>query len=220
MIDSNLYIDAATQMGNGLGVVDPEIGIFDFSNSNFNDLISILPDQVSYTLDVETNVTGDTNNLENFFYYDYPIEVYMEAEVNQGVMIEDMFVENTTEWNGEGLSFDKVGEGILDIVFMNGFPFSFDANMYFEDENHVIIDTLLYDEFFASGILDEDNKVEEPVETRIEIELTESLKQSIQDAKYSRYELMINSADNEHVKIYDDNVMELKIIGDFTLKIE
>ncbi len=220
MIDSNLYIDAATQVGNGLGIVEPEIGIFDFSNSNFNDLISILPDQVSYTLDVETNVSGDTNNLDNFFYYDEPIRVYMEAEVNQGVMIEDMFVDNTTDWNGEGLSFDKVSNGFLDIVFQNGFPFSFDANMYLEDENHEVLDTLLFNEFILSGLLDEDFKVAQPVETRVTIELTESLKESVKEAKYSRYELLINSADNEHVKIYDYNVMELKIIGDFTLKIE
>ncbi|MCD4683768.1 MAG: hypothetical protein K8R86_10845, partial [Bacteroidales bacterium] len=220
MIDSNLYIDAATQVGNGLGIVEPEIGIFDFSNSNFNDLISILPDQVSYTLAVETNVSGDTNNLDNFFYYDEPIRVYMEAEVNQGVMIEDMFVDNTTDWNGEGLSFDKVSNGFLDIVFQNGFPFSFDAKMYLEDENNEVLDTLLYNEFIASGLLDEEFKVDQPIETRVTIELTESLKESVKEAKYSRYELLINSANNEHVKIYDYNVMELKIIGDFTLKIE
>jgi len=179
-----------------------------------------LPDKFSYTLNVETNLTGDTNNLDNFFYYYQPIEVYMEAEVNKGVMIEDMFVDNTTDWNGEGLSFDKVSNGFLHIVFQNGFPFSFDANMYLEDENYEVLDTLIYNEFIESGLLDEEFKVAQPVETRVAIELTESLKELVKAAKYSRYELLINSADNEHVKIYDDNVMELKIIGDFTLKIE
>jgi len=220
MVDSNLYIDAATQIGTGMGEVEPEIGIFDFSNSNFNDLITILPDKISYTLEVETNVSGDTNNLDNFFYYDEPIQVYMEAEVNQGVMIEDMFVENTIDWNGEGLSFNKVTGGGVYIVLQNGFPFSFDANIYLEDEDHEILDTLLYDEYITSGLLDDDFKVIQPVETRSTVGLTDELKESMSDAKYTRYELLINSANNEHVKIYDDNVMQLKIIGDFTMKIE
>lgn len=220
MVDSNLFLNRATQQGNGLGIITPNISTYDFSNTNFNDLISILPDEFAYTIEVQSNVLGDSTNHDNFFYYDYPIGIYMDVEVNQGVMIEDMFVENTVEWNGEGVSFDKVSNGKLTIVFQNGFPFSFDANMYLEDKNHNILDTLLYNDLIASGILGEDFSVAESVESRISLGLTPEREDAIVKAKFTRYELMINSADNEHVKIFSDDVMQMKMIGDFTLKIE
>jgi hypothetical protein len=220
MVDSNLFIDRAIQAGNGLNGIEPNIQSYDFSNSNFPDIISIMPNEVSYKIGVDMNIFGDSTNHNNFFYYDAPIRVFMEAEINQGVMIEDMFVENTMEWNGEGVSFDNVGEGKISIVFRNGFPFSFDINMYLEDENLELLDTLLYERYIPGGLLDENNTVVEPEESRITIDLTEELRQSIVEAKFNRYELIINSADNEHVKIYSDDVLAMKIIGDFTLLIQ
>jgi hypothetical protein len=220
MVDSNLFIDRAIQAGNGLNGIEPNIQFYDFSNSNFHEIINIMPNEVSYKIGVDMNIFGDSTNHDNFFYYDAPIRVFMEAEINQGVMIQDMFVENTMEWNGDGVSFDNVGEGKISIVFKNGFPFSFDINMYLENENHELLDTLVYEGFIPGGLLDENNTVFEPEESRISIDLTEGLRQSIVDAKFNRYELLINSADNKHVKIYSDDVLEMKIIGDFTLLIQ
>jgi len=220
MVDSNLFIDRAVQEGDGLHIIYPNIQTYDFSNSNFSDMISIMPDQVSYIIEVQMNVFGDSTNHDNFFYYDAPIEVHMEAEVSQGVMIEDMFVENTMEWNGDGVSFDNVGEGQIMILFRNGFPFSYDINMYLEDENQEVLDTLVYNGYIPGGKLDEDNRVVEPTESRITISLDENLRQSIVNAKFNSYELLINSADNKHVKIYSDDILEMKIIGDFTILIE
>ncbi len=220
MVDSNMFIDKAIQQGSGLGIIEPSLSTYDFSNTNFNDLISILPDEFAYTIEIQSNVLGDSTNHDNFFYYDYPIGIYMDIEVNQGVMIEDMFVTNTMEWNVEGVKLDNVSEGELIVVFQNGFPFSYNINMYFEDENFDVLDTLLYGGFIESGILDEDFRVSETVESKISVGLTPALEDAIANAKFVRYDLLINSADNEHVKIYSDDIMEMKIIGDFKFKIE
>ena len=220
LVDSNLYIAAATQTGDGLGIVHPNENYFDFSNSNFNDLLQIMPDQVSYSLEVTSNPSADSSSRDHFFYYDDPIRVFVEADVSQGVMIQDLFVENRVSWNGEGVDISKVSEGKLVVVLDNGFPFSFDINLFFEDEDFTVIDTLLYEEMVAGGILGADSSVVEPVETRIDVVLTESLEESIKEAEYARYELLINSADNKHVKIYSTDIMKMKIIGDFSYRIE
>ena len=220
MMDSNLYVDAAIQYGDGQQMIQPAENVFDFSNTNFNDLVQIMPDQVSYTVQLLTNPSGDTTGRNHFFYYEEPIRVYMEVEVNQGILIHDLFTENTIEWNGEGVSLDNVEAGVLTIVLNNGFPFSFDANIYLEDEDNAVLDTLVFQNFISGGLLDNEFKVEQAVETRIPLTLTPRLKESIVQARFARYEMLINSAENEHVKIYDDNVMTMKIIGDFTYTIE
>ncbi len=153
LIDSGLYIEAAAQTGDGLMVIDPADNYFDFTNSNFNDLLQIIPDQVSYTLEMTSNPSADSTTRDHFFYFEEPIRVFVEANVNQGVMIQDLFVENTKEWYGEGLDISNVSEGKLVVVLDNGFPFTFDMNLFLEDEYHEILDTLLFAEFIAGGIL-------------------------------------------------------------------
>ena len=220
MVDSNLFIDRAIQTGNGLQIIDPFIQTYDFSNSNFTEMIEIMPDKFSYTIQIQSNIFGDSTNHDNFFYYDEPIRVYMEAEVTQGVIIEDMFIERRETWNGEGVKLDNITEGHLILIFKNGFPFSFDMNLFLENETMETIDTLLYDAFITGAQPGADQKVEEPAETRISIVLTDNLKKSIKEAKYGYYELLINSIDDEHVKIYSDYIMELKINGDFQFIIQ
>jgi hypothetical protein len=220
LIDSSLYIEAATQTCDGLMIIEPADNYFDFSSSNFNDLLQIMPDQISYTLEMTSNPSADSTSRDHFFYFEEPIRVFVEANVSQGVMIRDLFVENTKEWHGEGIDINSVSEGKLVVVLDNGFPFTFDMNLFLEDEYHEILDTLLFEEFVAGGILGPDSTVVEPVETRIDVWLTESLKESIQTAKFSHYELLINSAENKHVKIYSTDILKLKIIGDFTYLVE
>lgn len=220
MMDSNLYVNAATQMGDGLQMVLPTENTYDFSNTNFNDLVNIMPDQVSYTIQLLTNPTGDPNGRDHFLYYEEPIRVFIEVEVNQGILIQDLFTENIVAWNGEGVSFDNVESGILTIVLDNGFPFSFNANIYLEDENQTIIDTLIFQNIIEAGLLDNEFKVMQAIETRIPLTLTSDLRESIVQARFARYEMLINSAENEHVKIFDTDVMAMKIIGDFTYTIK
>lgn len=215
MVDSNLFIDRAVEASPGSGQVTPSVHAFDFSNSNFGELFSLMPDKISYTVGMETNVYGDSTNYNNFFYYDEPIQVYMQASVDQGIAIDDLLVSSTIDWNGSGVELDKVREGYLVMVYNNGFPLDLEVEMVLLDEEYAVLDTLISDGFIAAGILDEDFRVVEPVETRFSIELTEELKGAMTEAKYSRYSIYINSADNEHVKIYADDILTLKLIGDF-----
>lgn len=220
MMDSNLYVDAAIQFGDGMQVIQHAENVYDFSNTNFNDLTQIMSDKVSYTIQLLTNPSGDSIGRDHFLYYDFPIRVFMEVEVNQGILIQDLFSENTIDWNGEGVSFENVESGFLTIVLDNGFPFSFDANIYLEDEDNVILDTLVFQSFVSGGLLDNEFKVSQAVETRIQLALSTELMESINLARFARYEMLINSAENEHVKIYESNVMAMKIIGDFKYTIQ
>ncbi|MCB0804794.1 MAG: hypothetical protein KDC05_03295, partial [Bacteroidales bacterium] len=134
LMNEELFVEKATEASPGSGIVDPFIAIFDFSDSNFPELISIMPDELTYSLTVETNVLEDSTDLSNFFYYEKPIGVYAEVDISQGVNIEDMFVENRVAWYGGNVELDKVQKGTLKLNFTNGFPFNFDVKMFLEDE--------------------------------------------------------------------------------------
>ena len=215
MVGTDLFIDRALDVTPGAGEVIPSIQTYDFSDSNFGELFSLMPDQISYTVGIETNVFGDSTNYNNFFYYDEPIRVYMKAAVDQGIRINDLLVTSTVDWNTSDIKLDKVSEGHLVMAYNNGFPFNLDVEMVLLDDEGAVVDTLISEGFIAAGILGPDARVVEPYETRIAIELTESLEEAIGKARSSRYSIYINSAEDEHVKVYADDVLTLKVIGDF-----
>lgn len=220
MVDSNLFIDRAVDVTPGAGDVLPSVHDYDFSDSNFGELFSLMPDKIAYTMGIETNLLGDSTNYNNFFYYDRPIQVYMQASIDQGIRINDLLVSSRTEWNGNSVELDKVRDGHLVLVYTNGFPLDLDVDMVLLDEEMNVLDTLISDGFIAAGLLGDENRVVSPVETRHAVELDEELKDAMKKAWYSRYSIYINSAENAHVKIYSDDILKLKIIGDFNYLIE
>ncbi|NOX45614.1 MAG: hypothetical protein GXO89_01380 [Chlorobi bacterium] len=215
ILDSLLYIPGGTQTGNGLGNIQPSINDFDFSETNFNDLLQIIPDQISYTLDMTTNPFEDSITREHFFYYDYPIEVYLDMEVSQGIMLQDLFGWGRSEWNGENIDLENVLNGNLVLKYTNWFPFTFDMDLYLEDENMEVMDTLFYEGVIEGGLPNADGRVLQPTVSRIQVELTGSLRKSVKDAKFAYFQIYINSVEGGHVKVYSDYVMEFKMIGDF-----
>lgn len=220
ILDSLLYIPGAMQTGNGQGIIQPTINNFDFSETNFNELLQIVPDQISYTLDMTTNPLEDSITRNHFFYYDDPIGVYLDAEVSQGIMLEDLFGWGRSEWNGEGIDLENVLSGNLVMKYTNGFPFTFDMDLYFENEDKEIIDTLFYEGVVEGALPNAEGRVDQPVVSRMQVELTESLRVSVKEAKYAYFQIYINSVEGEHVKIYSDYVMGFKMIGDFKWKME
>ena len=215
LLEEPLYVARAEEMTEETGDIQPHLVQFDFSDSNFPDLLSIEPDQISYQLKVEANVTGDSTVYDNFFYYDYPVSVELEARVNGGIRLDSLFQSYRQEWNGEQLDIENVISGDIKLVFTNAFPFDFSMNLYFEDQDTVVIDTLIFKEQIAAGIIGSDEFVSEAQETRISIPLDDRLKESFKKAKFYNYELYINSANGNPIKMHKNDYMRFKVVGDF-----
>lgn len=220
MMDSSLFVERAYQISPGIDGIEPSKNYFNFSGTNILDLLEIMPDEFTYFVGIQTNPSGDTADHTHFFYLSTPMQVFIEAEVNGGIGVEDLVIRKESDWKGENANFDMIGDGLLKLKFTNGFPFSFDIDMYLDDENGDVIDTLLYNANIETAVPDFEGRVTEPVVSFIEIPLDEKFKQSVKEAKTARYVLRINSAMNEQVKLYSDYTMELKIIGDFKMKLE
>jgi len=220
MLDSSLFIERATQIGNGLRIIEPTYNSFDFSNTNFIDMMEIMPDEFEYSVEVESNITLDSISKNDFFYLDEPIRVLAEAEINKGIRVEDLLLEKALEWTNQDIDFDNIKEGKLAFVIKNGFPFSLNINLYLENKLGLVLDTLLFNDFIESALLDENLKVSQAVESRIYLDLSNKLEQSIKHADSVRYDLRISSAGTEHLRVYKDYNLQLKINGDFELNIQ
>jgi len=218
LLGTDLFVDRAIELEEESGQIASHISEFDFSDSNFPEIFSIQPDEFSYKMSLETNVNQDSLNLDNFFYYDHPISIALDAKVNGGLMVDSLFESARMEWNQVDIA--SVREGDLQILFSNAFPFDFIMNLYFEDENRNIIDTLVHQQFIESGELGDDFFVKTPKDSRFIIPLNDGLKESMKKAKFAYYELMIHSAQGQKVMIHKNDYLHFKIIGDFEYLLE
>ncbi|NOR88446.1 MAG: hypothetical protein GQ527_12630 [Bacteroidales bacterium] len=220
LLGTDLFVDRAIEVVQESGEIESHHASFNFTDSNFPELLSINPDEISYKMSIETNVNGDSTSLDNFFYYDHPISVGIDARVKGGVKIDSLFQSARMEWNTGDIDLDNISEGQLNLIFSNAFPFDFIMNLYFEDEEMNIIDTLVFQQFIEGGKLDENYFVSDATETRLEIPLDDNIKSSFQDAKYTVYELIVSSANGEHIMIHTEDYLKFKVVGDFKYLLE
>jgi len=214
-IGTDLYVGQAVEVNPGEENIQTYETSFDFSDGNFSDMFSIKPNQISYEMTLETNINVDSSNFDNFFYYEHPISISLDAKINGGVHIDSLFQSGRQDWNMSGVDLDNIKKGDIKLIFANAFPFDFVMNLYFEDEEMNKIDTLVYEQFISGGEIGADNFVSNPRITRLSIAVDESLKETFSKAKYTMYELMISSTENKKIKIHQSDYMKFKVVGDF-----
>lgn len=215
LIDSALFVDRAHEITQESGDIEPKSESFDFSDSNFPELLSIKPDLMSYEMDADVNVRGDSTNYDNFFYFDHPVIISIDARVNGGISFDSLFQSDRLEWQSSDVDLKEVKEGILKLHFNNAFPFDFKMSLYLEDQDTLVIDTLMYQELIASGNLGDDDFVEFAKKTVIDIPLDDQLKQEFKNGHFASYEIFVSSANNEGVNIHAHNHLSFQVIGDF-----
>jgi hypothetical protein len=215
LIDSDLFVDRAHEVVEESGNIETQTESFDFSDSNFPDLFAIKPDQMSYVINAEVNVRGDSTNYDNFFYYDHPVIINMNARVNGGIKFDSLFQSDRLEWDASSLSLAEVKEGSLKMTFSNAFPFDFNMSLYLENQDTVVIDTLIFKETIAAGYIGIDGFVESAKKTMVEIPLDDHLREEFKNGRFASYEIYVNSAEGNGVSIHANNHLSFQVIGDF-----
>lgn len=215
LIDSALFVDRAIELEEESGNIETNSGSFDFTDSNFPELFSINPDQMCYVMDASVNVRGDSTNYDNFFYYDYPVSISMDASVNGGIKFDSLFQSDRLEWQANNVDLSGVKEGNLKLNFNNAFPFEFNMSLFLENQDTVVIDTLIYRETISAGYIGSDGFVESPKKTLVEIPLDDNLRKEFKNGRFASYEIYVNSAGGDGVSIHTDNHLSFQVIGDF-----
>lgn len=215
LIDSALFVDRAHEIIEESGEIETESESFDFSDSNFPDLFAIKPDEMSYVINAEVNVRGDSTNYNNFFYYDQPVVIRMNAKVNGGIKFDSLFQSDRLEWQATDVDLNEVKEGNLKLSFSNAFPFDFNMSLYLENQDTVVIDTLIYQKLIDAAFMGSDGFVESSRRTVVEIPLDNQLREQFQKGRFASYEIYVNSANSDGVNIHASDNLSFQVIGDF-----
>ena len=167
---------------------------------NADEMLSILPDKISTSLNVYLNPNGQSSNPD-FLFPEYPIDASIELKVPLNIIANDLHLRDTSDIDiqqNEDLEIDKVY-----LKVENGFPIDCDFNMILLDMNKNVIDTLFNNQFVSSGLMQNNVVVEKS------ISILDATVPNFDQIKNVVFDIKFNTDDvNNHVSIYNDYTID------------
>ncbi len=185
----------------------------DFTQANFHEAFNISPQFLYYDLTAITNLEGDSTD-QNFVLNESAISFNVDLEFELFGSIENFTLEDTIS-----LNFDEDVEEIEYMLFRinlaNGFPIDASAQVYFVDENYLVLDSLMTN---GTNILPgaitggyPEYRVIESVNKITDILVDRSRFNNILDSDYLIFKIALSTSNQQLVKIYEDYNIEIKL---------
>lgn len=223
LIGSNVLLSRAIDAnGTAAGVIPSERNyVLNNSNSNIRPFIENLPTRLGFDFEFDLNPLGNTSSGNDFFYFEQPFEALLDINIPLRVRADNITFVDTVDWNlGENATLDAINNGTFTLVATNAFPFGAELELELLDANMQPMGFLLETSSVPAPPLDAALRVISPLETRIAIPVPEETAEAVVNASHLRIKARLNSAAQpELVDIYTDNVLDIKLIGNFNVNI-
>ena len=195
-------------------------------NSNIDELINILPDQLIYDVDLNVNPNGNEYNYQDFVIADSKIKLDLDMEMPLEFFASNLTLRNDFDVSGGGTSTtedngatDGLQSTELTLYATNDFPLDADAKIVFIDDFGTRIDSIDFtsEKINAAALDPGDCRVHTPQETVIKRVVTGTQLQNILNSKSAEMTIHFNTESvppcSEKVKIYSDYFIEVHLTG-------
>ncbi|MGB0369172.1 MAG: hypothetical protein ACPGD8_07185, partial [Flavobacteriales bacterium] len=206
--------------GNAEDVVPYEVNYqLNNSNSNIKGFIENLPDELGFTFGFELNPLGNISSGNDFFYYDSPFEALMDIDIPLRASLSNLTLVDTVAFNLSTTAVvETVNSGTFTLIANNGLPLGGEIELILLDENLIELDTLLVPSEVLAPPLNANNRVEEPLESRINIPIDSNTAGVLPQTKFIHIKAKFNTSNQPNlVEFYDTYGIDLKLIGRFNL---
>ena len=221
IVESDVLLTRAQDLTGNAADVLPSMVNFEINNGNSNiiDFIQNLPNQLGFSFGFELNPLGNVSGGNDFFYYDRPFEALLNIDIPLRATIDELTLVDTIEWSlSESQIVESVNSGTFTIIAINGLPLSAEIGLTMLDESMSEIGTLIMPSTVSAPALDADRKVQNPLETRISIPVSEELADVLPETKMIRIMARFNTSDKPGmVEFFDSYFIDLKVIGNFNI---
>jgi hypothetical protein len=188
------------------------------SNSSIVNFIQQQPEWVIYRVNAISNPAG--NVIQNFVLDTSRLRINVEVELPLYGRAQDFSLIDTTAF--ELKDIDNIESLTIRTDVTNGFPFEAGCQIYFLDENFMLLDSLLkpYQNIIPSAAIDASGKVTVPAHLTTDIVIEQSLLPNVLKSKNVVIKSTASTANNgtTHVKIYSDYRFAVKLGAKAKLK--
>ena len=192
----------------------------DASNSNIEEFIENLPNQLSYNVEIEQNslIASDPSIADivatppNFIYFDGVLSASMNVEIPLHFASNQLTLVDTTEFSINQENQTAIQSGTFTLLIDNGFPIEAVSSLTLLDELGSPLLDLISDETIASGVLGSNGKVIQSTSSEIHFSFTSADLSQIFEASQLLIQVQL---DHPTAKIYDYYSIDLQLTADF-----
>ncbi len=195
-------------------------------NSNIDDVVNARPKWIQFRAKATTNPDGLDHH--NFVIDDSEIEVEVIMELPMWGYIHNWHMFDTTEVDLSDIQgdYNPVERVLVRIDIQNGFPIEAYGQVYFTDENYVVLDSLFYtneERLLLAADVDGEGRVLDFSRKITEIEIDDERLEKLETCKYAVYGGHASTTDassQELVKIYSDYRIKFDIGFEVDLELQ
>lgn len=192
----------------------------DASNSNIEEFIENLPNQLSYNVEIEQNslIASDPSIADivatppNFIYFDGVLSASMNVEIPLHFASNQLTLVDTTEFSINQENQTAIQSGTFTLLIDNGFPIEAVSSLTLLDELGSPLLDLISDETIASGVLGSNGKVIQSTSSEIHFSFTSADLSQIFEASQLLIQVQL---DHPTAKIYDYYSIDVQLTADF-----
>jgi hypothetical protein len=194
-----------------------EINLSTAAGHNAEDLLSLLPDKITYDVMVITNPAGysGVSDLNQFAFTDKSITANLDVSIPLSIISNNLTLMDTVATNPAAIKKRNVKSGSLNVVANNGFPLDASLEMYLMDQYYTITDSLTSSTKVNAAPVDGSNKVSAKQQSVVAFEADEATMQNLYNASYIAFKVHFTTEPvTPHLKIYSNYSIDFKIVGD------
>jgi len=191
-------------------------------NSNIEQILELLPDQLSLLADVELNPYGNVSGYTDFFYYDYPAYIQMQLNMPLKLSATNLLLVDTIDNPFTGLEIlNPISDGEFIVRVENKFPLQSDLQLYLLDGSGAVMDSLFASTLVAAAPLDINNRVIQATTTDLSIPVTSNRIQLLKSASKIKLKAVFNTQPSVagRLQFYSDYYMIIRMIADVKFNI-
>jgi len=187
------------------------------NNSNIDEFIESIPNQLTYGIDIYMNPKGNISNYNDFIYHDNGLTSKLKLKMPLSLIAENIVLTDTvgidfSSFNNES----NINSATLTLIVNNNYPLLASMEIISLDEYNIALDTLLTNSIVQNGNINSMGIVTEASRSEIvfgiDNEKIDLLKQAV---KLYVIASLSTPLTTQHIDIYDSYNLDLKLIADF-----
>ena len=191
------------------------------SNSNIDQLIELIPNQLIYEADLHLNPLGNISGSNDFVFKKHPLKTNLNVEMPLSLVANNLTLVDTIDFSVEKEKVKNLIEGNLFVYAENGFPFDAQINLQLLNENQQSFKTIhIVNNTIVAAPVNSSLKVITPSSSVLTIPLSAA---DITDLTLATNMLITlaftTTAQPQFIKIYSDYKIDLKIVADFVYEV-
>lgn len=191
------------------------------TNSNIDELIEVLPDQLTYQGNLTINPLGNISGSNDFLFKKYPLKAKLNVEMPLSLIANNLTLVDTVDFNLSEENVKNIIDGNLFVYADNGYPFDADLTLdLLDDNNQPFKQIRLINNRIEAASVNALLKVETPKMSVVVVPLSATDISELTLAKKMKLTVAFTTtAQPEYLKIYDEYKIDVKLVGDFAYQI-